>query len=894
MADDGRSKAMKELLNLTKELQTEYKSNLDIEKQLADLQERRSDRQSLINQLQQNYNDLNNKQKKALNDLVKLQNNEYDTLKKLSKQQDEINKQLQKEIKARERLVDLAGALANALKEAWTFLQSQDKIIKSTILNLGMSGIKAEMMRGSFEQSAGFVARLGGSLEDIQGIMEGYADETGRARVLSAEMVNDIEMIGKGTGLGVEQATKLGAQFELMGIDAHSTMDYVQGVVDTSERMGVNTTKVLKNISDNFKKLQGYTFQQGVKGFAQMAQYAEKFKISIDSALNAADTARTLEGAIGMVAQLQVMGGEFAKMDMFETLFLARNDPAKLQLKIGELTKGIATLRKNSDGTFQKFISPADMDRLTQVGKALNISADEMKTIALRQLDISMMADKLQGMGLTDREKELIQGAAQFDTKTGKFQVLLAGQMRDISSLTQDQAKSFVKETVSLKERAKQAQTFDEVFKATINELKAALLPMLHGINTMLKPVAKIADWIGEFTKGSNGWWKAAGLLIVAGSVWKVASIGLKNSIDSFIKSGLGGKIGNIGKFGGAKGGGTLSETIKGGTASKGISGGAAAGIGAGVGMAALGVGAGIGIAAEGVSKLADAMSKLTPEQAKTLKDVVKSLGWFVLGGAALAASIIVIGVAAEASTVGLGMLALAALGIGTGIGIAAAGIGFMGMGLAKLVTAAKGAGPAMLDVGAGIAAISLAMMGFTFGALGFLTFAATMKTISKNADSLSKVGDAFKEINAVMSGSKDNFVAIQNAFESVSKMNFKDSNISSSIDNISKNANALKIVGEAFGNIKTVMSGSKDDFIAVQNAVESISKMNTSGGGMLANLATLLKSPIKFELANNGQVALQNDITLNLDGDKFMHKVYNTVIAIEKQQALKTGKAGK
>jgi hypothetical protein len=164
--------------------------------------------------------------------------------------------------------------------------------------------------------------------------MQGYADETGRARVLSAEMVKDITAIGQGTGLGIEAATRLGAQFELMGFDAKTTMDYVQGVVDTSERMGVNTTKVLKNISDNFKKLNTYTFQQGVKGFAQMAMYAEKFKIDIGQALNAASVSKTLEGAIDLTAQLQVMGGEFAKTDPFEMLFLSRNDPAKFTEKI--------------------------------------------------------------------------------------------------------------------------------------------------------------------------------------------------------------------------------------------------------------------------------------------------------------------------------------------------------------------------------------------------------------------------------------------------------------------------------------------------------------------------------------------------------------------------------
>jgi hypothetical protein len=110
----------------------------------------------------------------------------------------------------------------------------------------------------------------------------------------------------------------------------------------------------------------------------------------------------------------------------------------------------------------------------------------------------------------------------------------------------------------------------------------------------------------------------------------------------------------------------------------------------------------------------------------------------------------------------------------------------------------------------------------------------------------------------------------------------------------IAKNADAMAKVGDAFGNIKAVMSGSKDDFIAIQNAVESISKMNTSGGGMLADLARLLKEPLTVKFADGGKVTLNNDVTLNLNGEQFMHKVYNSVIAIEKQQALKNGQAAK
>jgi hypothetical protein len=106
----------------------------------------------------------------------------------------------------------------------------------------------------------------------------------------------------------------------------------------------------------------------------------------------------------------------------------------------------------------------------------------------------------------------------------------------------------------------------------------------------------------------------------------------------------------------------------------------------------------------------------------------------------------------------------------------------------------------------------------------------------------------------------------------------------------ISKNAPAIAQVGDAFKQINTVMSGSKDDFIAVQNAVNSISKMNVKGGGALTDLANLLKSPLKVEFADK-RVALVSDITLNIDGQKFMQKSYDVNAAVQKHESLRTGK---
>jgi hypothetical protein len=824
-------KTAKELIELNKQLNLLVDSQINKSKGLLNNDEARAlqaekiaNNQKLINELKSKILELDEDERKLLDELINEQ-------REIQKTEKETVKTLKAQEESRRRINNIIGEANRQLKAGWQYLMQSDKVIKSTILGLGMSGIKADLMRQSFEQSAGLVARLGGSLEDIGNIMTGYADETGRARALSADMVKDITAIGKGTGLGIEGATKLGAQFELMGFDAKSTMDYVQGVVDTSERMGVNTTKVLKSVNDNFKRLNTYTFQQGVKGMAQMAEYAEKFKVDISSALDAADISRTLEGAIELTAKLQIMGGEFAKTDPFQMLFLARNDPAKFAEKIGDMTKGIVTFRKMADGTFEKFISPADRDRLASVAKSLGISVDQMTQMAERQADIQKMRQQMAGMGLDKREKELIEGAAIMNKATGRFEVQIGTHMKDISTLTKDQADAFAKQQVSLQERAKQAQTFDEAFKATIMELKASLLPILKAVNgvlTAVRPyVIQFTEWI---SKGPVGWLKVGGMFMAAGVLWKGILQPLAGKIGKATVGKLASKIGGTavaetGEIAG-KGGGFLGKT----------GGKAMAGAGAGIGAAALGVGAGIGAAAAGISLLANAMSKLDDKKIEALKSIVKTLGWFVGGGAAIAAVIMAFGAASTAAAPGLLAFGGAITLIGAGIGIAAAGIGVMGMGLAKLVEASKGAGEDMPKVALGIAGIAASMGAATLALPGAIGMTLAVASIGRHAP-------------------------------------------------------AIATVGESLEKIKLSLSGSKEDFVAVKEAIESIGKVNIKGGGAIADLANMLRKPLQVEFAQ-GRVNLVNDITLNLDGQKFMKKAYDAKIAIQKHEEVRTGKA--
>ncbi|MDA3778713.1 MAG: hypothetical protein PF487_00530 [Bacteroidales bacterium] len=827
----------KKLTGYYADLNSELREQANILKGINNSDERRK---LVSEEIANNQKAINTLEKEFLNgnvavesELKKIQAKQ----KKLIENEKTTNKQLETQVKSRQRNLDIAKQLGQQIKTGWKFLQEQDKVIKSTNLSLGLSGTKAIAMRDAFEKSAGYVTRLGGSIGDIQSIMQGYADETGRARVLSSNMAEDITNIGKGTGLGIEQATKLGAQFEIMGYDARTTSDYVQGVVDTTERMGVNTTKVLKTVNDNFKRLNTYTFTKGVQGFADMAMFAEKFKVDINQVLNTVDIAKTLEGSIDMAAQLQVMGSEFAKSNPFELMYLARNEPEKMAEKIADMTKGLVTFRKMSNGTFEKFISPADRDRIAAVAKSMGMEASALTEMALRQKDIQKMRQQTAGLGLSKKEQELVEGAAIFNKENGKFEVQIADEMKSLGELTKTQASSFASEQELLKDRAKQAMTFDETFKATIEELKAALLPLLKGVNKVLSSVREvIRPAMDFFTTGHAAWAKVAGLFASTAILWK-------GILQPFMQR-MGDKtIGTLSSKIRGRGKGSITDMVrnKGGEVNVGASNARFTGksnlaraqgaknlkSGAGVGLAGAGVGAGIMMGAKGIGELAQSIKDVDVDKLKVMNSTVALLGGTFV--AILVPAMFAVGAAGPFAALGLAAVGAAAVGVGFGINLATKGIGKMAEGLGTMFEASKGAGPDMMMIAGGIGAIAASM------------------------------GAAAITLPAALG-------------------------LSFAISRIGKHANSMEKVGAAFQSIQAVMSGSKDDFIAVENAVNSISKMNTKGGGMLADLANLLRKPLQVEFKDKN-LAVVSNITLEVDGKKIVNESISVNGLLQKVQ---------
>lgn len=817
----AEAEEMSSVLNMSKQ---QYLNELDRERALSNIKSV----EEALNDAKKNGVSLS---KEFLKDLEKNRKKELQNL-DISKKALEIQKKRVNVLKSMASYYDRIAS--NSL---WTFLMQSDQAIRNVSRELGVSGQRAEELRQNLQNTADDAARLGGNIQDLANIMSTFADETGRATMLTEQALKNVMEIGLGTGLGVDQAARLAGQFELMGLNAESTADYVQGVVDTTERMGVNTTKVLKNITQNFKELQKFTFRQGVQGFAEMAAYSEKFKVDMGSMLDSAERARTLEGAVELAAQLQVMGGEFAKSDPFEMLFLSRNDPEKFTKKINQMTKGVASLRKMSDGTFQTFISPMDIDRLDRVGEALGMQKGELAEQARRMAEIQKTRQQMLGLGFGAKEKDLVEGAARLNTQTGRMQVNIGGIAKDVSSLTKDQIKQLETQQRTLEQRAEDAKTFDKVFQDTIMELKAGLLPILNGINDVLKnninpTINTIRDIFKDSPEWVNALLKGGGMFLAAGMAIGGASKLILGSLSTFTsilpklgKFGLGGLMG--GKSGGSIAGKATGSMGKGGSMK-------ALGVGAGAGLAAAGVGGGIKLAADGFTNLAKAISDMPVDKLETFESITERLSIVIpatAGGIALLAA-----VAAPAAGPLLAFGGAVAL-VGAGIGIASAGIGYMAEGMSSLMETANPTD--IMATAAGMTALAGASVMFAnpLSMVGLGAMTASVLAMSKAGGGMEQVGNAFEQINVVLQGS----------------------------------TSQLK---------------------QVEETIKAISSAEVGNNSAIASIGQLLNKPLKVEFSDK-EVALNVDVSLNIDSQVVAKKLnLSRRVSVENSDQ-KDGKSG-
>ena len=315
--------------------------------------------------------------------------------------------QMQDFVKSSQQQYDLAEKLAQSYKK--------------TGLAIGISVDRSRGLSQSFKGAAAEVARFGGDIEDVAGIYEDFAESSGRVRILGKGEVSNIFELGKAANLVGSEATNLYETLELMGVSNEAATERMNKTIISAQQMGLNSSKVMKVMSNNMKTMQTYSFVGGVKGMTEMAKQAVKMRIEVSDVLQMADKFYQPEAAIEAAANLQMLGGDIAEAfgDPFETMYLARNKPEELAKRLEDMT---ANMLQFNEVTGEYELPAEARMQLKSAGDQLGISVDKMVELARQSSKIKDVKDQLSMSGIFS-EEEMEGIAAMSRMEGGEFKV---------------------------------------------------------------------------------------------------------------------------------------------------------------------------------------------------------------------------------------------------------------------------------------------------------------------------------------------------------------------------------------------------------------------------------------------------------------------------------------
>jgi len=402
-----------------------------------------------------------------------------------------------------------------------------DKSIRIAARDMGLMDKSSEAFRRNITETSLDTIGFGAGIKELAELQAGYSEAIGRNVMMNENALKTVSAMANATQLGIEGAAQMAAEFDSQGLSAEKTASFVEDTLNSSSKMGLNATKVIKNISGNIKMLNRYRFKDGAKGLAEMAKTVTKLGVDMKFASGMADKLFDLEPAIEMSAQLQVMGGAWSRLaDPFRLMYMARNDVKGLTEEIANAAKESMSFAK--DGSIET--TAMEMHRLKIVAQQTGLEYDDLLEAGKKAFKLGKI--KTQVFGVDDETKEFIANTAEF--KDGKATIEIDGKPKLLSMLTSADKKIIkdrIAEKKTLEERAKAAQSFDEKIGNLINMVKIAMMPILEGITGVLGPLVddltgekgkgfrdelkKLGKWLAEFAVTGAQWFKSLAQLAI-------------------------------------------------------------------------------------------------------------------------------------------------------------------------------------------------------------------------------------------------------------------------------------------------------------------------------------------------------------------------------------------
>lgn len=387
----------------------------------------------------------------------------------------------------------------NKLK-SWAGLFEIDKKVRMSALSMGLLDTQTKSFRDNLYAAGRNTYTMGVDIGELAEMQAKFSDELGRTVMLSQHGLESMAAMAKATGLGAEGAAQLAGDFDRIGISTENTAEFIEKTMNDSSKMGLNASKVVKNLQQNMKMLNKYNFKGGVNGLKKMAELMTKMGLDMNMVAPMADKLFDIEGAVDMSAQLQVLGGEWSKLaDPFHLMYMARNDMEGLTKEVVDASAASAHWSKTNK---QFEISALDMHTLRKVAEQTGITYEELAASAKKAAQFAGIRKQI-SYGFDEDTKKFIETTAEFNDK-GEAEITIGANKKLVSQLTnmdKTALDAMIAEKATLKKRAESAQTFDEKLTNLINLFKGMLMPLVDALDKGFGPLVKK---IGDFMKSEK------------------------------------------------------------------------------------------------------------------------------------------------------------------------------------------------------------------------------------------------------------------------------------------------------------------------------------------------------------------------------------------------------
>lgn len=375
--------------------------------------------------LQEKYNDLTEKNKinqQALNKAFAAQNRElregYGWIDKFQNKLSENggNAFLKGFREIKYGALDIYKAIKK-LAEPWS---KADQAASNYAKSIGLSQKGMRQLRNdsiNFVHSQAISSKYNKSIDELIKLQQSYASKVGRSISMTNKQKESLAAIS--SVMGDEMAADLTAKLENFGLSATEAGDRVGKMFSSATKKGLSFESISKNFLENIKIAQNYTFSNGLRGLASMAEKATAIKLNMSQASSFADKVSTVEGAIKTGAQLQVLGGTFAQYaNPMNMLYESLNDLEGLQDRIVNMFGSLGTFNKE---TGEMKISAFNRLRIKQAAQATGMDYNNLFDMINTKGKRNAMGNLERQYGFTKDIQELLYNKATYNNETKQW-----------------------------------------------------------------------------------------------------------------------------------------------------------------------------------------------------------------------------------------------------------------------------------------------------------------------------------------------------------------------------------------------------------------------------------------------------------------------------------------